>query len=258
MTDELLVESDGAVLTVTFNRPAQRNAMTWAMYDGLYEACERADDPASGTRVMVLKAAGEKAFIAGTDISQFSDFTTGEDGVAYEAKIQRIITRLEDVNVPTVAAIQGYCVGGGLGIASVCDLRVATRTAKFGVPIARTLGNCLSMNNYSLLLSHLGPARTLDVLLRARMLTGEEAHAAGFVAEVCDDGELEATTQSVVDTLLGHAPLSMWAAKEAVRRLRRAGVPEGDDIVARVFGSDDFHRAVKAFAAKEKVVWEGR
>jgi enoyl-CoA hydratase/carnithine racemase len=258
MTDELLVESDNGVLTVTFNRPAQRNAMTWAMYDGLYEACERADDPASGTRVMVLKAAGEKAFIAGTDIGQFSDFATGEDGVAYEAKIQRIITRLEDVDVPTVAAIQGFCVGGGLGIAAVCDLRVATRTARFGVPIARTLGNCLSMNNYSLLAWHLGPARALDVLLRARLLTGEEAHAAGFVAEVCADGELEATTQAVVDTLLGNAPLSMWAAKEAVRRLRRAQVPDGDDIVARVFGSDDFHRAVKAFAAKQKVTWEGR
>jgi enoyl-CoA hydratase/carnithine racemase len=254
---ELLVASDGGVLTVTFNRPRQRNAMTWGMYDGLYEACERADAD-DDVRVLVLKAAGDKAFVAGTDISQFSDFTEGVQGVAYEEKIARIVNRLEDVNVPTVAAIRGYCVGGGLGIASVCDLRVATRSALFGIPIARTLGNCLSMNNYSLLLNHLGPARMLDMLLRARLFTGEEAAGTGYVAELCDDDDLDKVTDGVVETLLGHAPLSMWAAKEAVRRLRRANLPDGDDIVSRVFGSEDFRTAVAAFAAKQRVEWQGR
>jgi enoyl-CoA hydratase/carnithine racemase len=209
-------------------------------------------------RVMVLKAAGEKAFVAGTDISQFSDFSTGQDGVAYEEKIARIVNRLEDVGVPTVAAIRGFCVGGGLGIASVCDLRIATPSARFGIPIARTLGNCLSMNNYSLLVSQLGPARTLDMLLRARLFTGEEAAAAGFVAELCGEDQLDAATDGVVQTLLGHAPLSMWAAKEAVRRIRRATIPDGDDIVSRVFASEDFHTAVAAFATKQPVTWQGR
>ena len=254
---ELLVDVEGGVLTVTFNRPRQRNAMTWGMYEGLYEACERADAD-DDIRVMVLKAAGEKAFVAGTDISQFADFTTGAEGVAYEEKIARIVTRLEDVAVPTVASVRGFCVGGGLGIAAVCDLRVATRSARFGIPIARTLGNCLSMNNYSLLLGHLGPARTLDMLLRARLFTGEEAAAAGFVAELCEDDELDKVTDGVVETLLGHAPLSMWAAKEAVRRIRRAAIPNGDDIVSRVFGSADFHTAVEAFATKQPVVWQAR
>jgi enoyl-CoA hydratase/carnithine racemase len=254
---ELLVESEGGVLTVTFNRPRQRNAMTWGMYEGLHAACEQADAD-DGIRVLVLKAAGDKAFVAGTDIGQFADFSDGADGVAYEEKIARIVNRLEDVNVPTVAAIRGFCVGGGLGIASVCDLRVATRSARFGIPIARTLGNCLSMNNYSLLLQQLGPARTLDLLLRARLLTGEEAAAAGFVAELCDDDDLDTTTDAVVTTLLGHAPLSMWATKEAVRRIRRATIPDGDDIVSRVFGSEDFHTAVAAFATKQPVVWQGR
>ncbi len=254
---ELLVESDGGVLTVTFNRPRQRNAMTWGMYEGLYEACEKADGD-DDIRVMVLKGAGDKAFVAGTDISQFSEFTSGQDGVDYEEKIARIVTRLEDVNVPTVASIRGFCVGGGLGLASVCDLRVATRSARLGIPIARTLGNCLSMNNYSLLMAHLGPATVLDVLLRARLLTGEEAAAAGFVVELCDDDQLDTVTDGGVQTLLGHAPLSMWAAKEAVRRIRRANVPNGDDIVSRVFASDDFHAAVAAFANKETVVWQGK
>jgi enoyl-CoA hydratase/carnithine racemase len=254
---ELVVQSDGGVLTVTFNRPDQRNAMTWAMYDGLYDACEQADRD-DEVRVMVLRGAGGRAFVAGTDITQFSDFGDGADGVAYEARIGRIVNRLEDVSVPTVAGVQGYCVGGGLALAAVCDLRVATRGARFGVPIARTLGNCLSMNTYSLLVHHLGPARTLDLLLRARMIDGESAHAAGFVAEVCDDDAFEATLADVTEVLLGHAPLSMWGAKEALRRLRRSQLPDGDDIVATVFGSEDFRRAVQAFARKEEVVWRGR
>ncbi|WP_207081454.1 enoyl-CoA hydratase/isomerase family protein [Nocardioides sp. S5] len=254
---QLLVEQDGAVLTITFNRARQRNAMTWEMYEGLFDACERADADEE-IRVMVLRSSSDKAFIAGTDISQFADFTHGEEGVAYEEKIARITNRLEDVDVPTVAAIRGFCVGGGLGLASVCDLRIATPSARFGLPIARTLGNCLSMNGYSILIQQVGQSVALDMLLRARLFTGEEAHASGFVAELCGEDDLEAATDGVVQTLLGHAPISMWAAKEAVRRFRRMTIPDGDDIVTRAFGSEDFRRAVAAFATKEQVTWQGR
>ncbi|MFI6732955.1 enoyl-CoA hydratase/isomerase family protein [Nonomuraea sp. NPDC050451] len=254
---ELVVVADGPVLRVTFNRPEQHNALTWAMWDGLYDACERADaDPA--IKLLVLSGAGGRAFVAGTDISQFSTFVDGDDGIAYERKVQRIIDRLERVKVPTVAVVQGYCVGGGLVVAAACDLRLAVPGARFGAPIARTLGNCLSMNTYSLLVHHLGPARTLDMLLRARMYTAEEAHAAGFVAELCALDDLPARQAEVEERLLSHAPLSMWAAKEAVRRLRVAGLPDGDDIVATVFGSADFHAAVPAFLAKEQVTWRGQ
>lgn len=256
MEPELVVRHDGAILTVTFDRPHRHNAMTWAMYDGLLAACERADHSAE-VRVMVLRGAGERAFVAGTDIEQFGAFRDGRDGVAYERRIAAVLDRLEEVTVPTVAAVRGYCVGGGLGIAAACDLRVATSSARFGVPIARTLGNCLSMNTCSLLVQHLGPARTLDLLLRARLLSADEALAAGFVSEVCADAGLDDALTGVVDTLLHHAPLSMWAAKEAVRRLRRAALPDGDDIVSRVFGSDDFHRAVRAFATRSPVEWTG-
>jgi len=256
-TPELLIDRDGPVLTVTFNRPRQRNAMTWAMYDGLYAACEQADAD-EDVRVMVLRGAGDRAFVAGTDIGQFAEFGSGADGVAYESRIGGIVRRLEDVDIPTVAAVRGYCVGGGLALAAVCDLRVATRSARFGVPIVRTLGNCLSMDTYSLLLRHLGSARTLDLLLRARLISGEEAHAAGFVGELCDDDALDKTVAATVTLLLGHAPLSLWAAKEAVRRLRRSQLPGGDDIVERVYGSADFHAAVGAFIAKEETRWTGR
>ncbi|TDD51825.1 enoyl-CoA hydratase [Nonomuraea terrae] len=254
---DLLVTADGPVLRVVFNRPARHNALTWVMWDGLYDACERADaDP--GIRLLALSGAGERAFVSGTDISQFAAFTDGADGVAYERRIQRVVDRLERVRVPTLAVVQGYCVGAGLILAAACDLRLAVPEARFGAPIARTLGNCLSMNTYSLLVHHLGPARTLDMLLRARLYTGEEAHAAGFAAELCEPGDLPARQAEVEERLLSHAPLSMWAAKEAVRRLRVAGLPDGDDIVAEVFGSADFHAAVPAFLAKERVAWQGR
>ncbi|MGW3343313.1 enoyl-CoA hydratase/isomerase family protein [Nonomuraea rubra] len=253
---ELLVTTDGPVLRVVFNRPAQHNALTWAMWDGLYDACERADaDPS--IKLLVLSGAGGRAFVAGTDIAQFTSFTDGDDGIAYERKVQRIIDRLERVKAPTMAVVEGYCVGGGLVVAAACDLRLAVPGSRFGAPIARTLGNCLSMNTYSLLVHHLGPARTLDMLLRARMFTGQEAHAAGFVAELCEPDALAARQAEVEERLLSHAPLSMWAAKEAVRRLRVANLPDGDDLVATVFGSADFHAAVPAFLAKEEVTWQG-
>jgi len=257
VSDEILVERDGPLLRVTFNRPDQRNAMTWGMYDGLVAACETADSD-DDIRVMVLRGAGDVAFVAGTDIGQFSEFSDGEDGVEYEKKISRITGRLESVRVPTVAAISGYCVGGGLAIAAVCDLRIATPSARFGVPIARTVGNCLSMNTHAMLVHHLGPARTLDLLLRARMFSGEEAHAAGFVSEICEPSDLDERAEAMAEVLAGHAPLTMWAAKESVRRLRVANLPDGDDIVRTVFGSEDFRRGVASFTTKQRPEWTGR
>ena len=256
MSADLHVSLSGGVLEVVFDRPEARNAMTFAMYEGLHEACERADAD-DAVRVMVLKGAG-KAFVAGTDITEFATFTTGEDGLAYEQRIARILDRLEDVTVPTVAVVRGACVGGGLALAAVCDLRVAARSARFGVPIARTLGNCLSMNTVSLLVSQLGPARTLDLLLRARLISGQDAHAAGFVSELADDESLDDVASSVVEPLLSHAPLTMWAAKQAVTRLRRSSLPDDRDFVARTFGSEDFRSGVRSFAARQTPVWQGR
>ncbi|WNV75356.1 enoyl-CoA hydratase [Geodermatophilus sp. DSM 44513] len=255
MSEDLQVTRDGAVLTVLFDRPEQRNAMTFAMYEGLHAACERADAD-EDVRVLVLRGAG-RAFVAGTDISQFQEFTGGDDGIAYEQSIERVVTRLEDVTVSTVAAVDGACVGGGLALAAACDLRLATASSRFGVPVARTLGNCLSVNSVSLLVHHLGPGRTLDLLLRARLLGADEAAAAGFVT-TCPDEGLDAALDELTGTLTGHAPLSMWAAKQAVLRLRRAGLPEDADLVRTVYGSADFRAGVAAFVARERVSWTGR
>jgi enoyl-CoA hydratase/carnithine racemase len=248
MTADLRVTRVGPVMTVTFDRPAQHNAMTFAMYDALYAACDAADAD-DEVKVMVLRGAGGRAFASGTDITVFHDFHDGADGIAYEQRLSRVVNRLEEVAVPTVAAVEGYCLGGGLAIAAVCDLRVATRSAKFGMPIARTLGNCLSLNSISILVGRLGPARTLDMLLRARLFDGEEAHAAGFVAETCEVGALDEAITGVTEKLLAHAPLTMWATKVAVARIRRANLPSDDDLVGRVYGSDDFRRGVAAFGS---------
>jgi enoyl-CoA hydratase/carnithine racemase len=227
------------------------------MYAGLVDACELADsDP--DVAVMLLSGAGDTAFVAGSDISQFAEFRTGEDGIAYEQRIGRVLDRLARVRVPTVAAISGFCVGGGMAVAASCDIRVATPSSSFGVPIARTLGNCLAISTYALIISHLGQARALDMLLRARLFSGAEMYAAGFVAELCDEAELEARTAAVVERLAGHAPLTMWAAKESVRRFRQANLPDGEDIVRAVYGSEDFHHGVESFLAKRKPQWKGR
>ena len=183
---EVELERRGPALWVTFNRPEAHNAMTFAMYESLFEACETADADDS-VRVLVLRGAGEKAFVAGTDIRQFADFDeTGEDALAYEATIDRIVGRLETVGKPTVALVDGFAMGCGLALSATCDLRVCTPAAKFGLPIARTVGNCLSMENYARLAALLGPARLKDIIFTARTIEAEEALAIGLATEVVE------------------------------------------------------------------------
>lgn len=254
MTDDLITSDDGGVLYVTFNRPKQRNAMTWEMYQGLFDACERADADDS-VRVMVLRGAGGDAFVAGTDIGQFRGFT-GADGVEYEQRISRILGRVQAVDVPVIAVVDGFCIGGGLGIAASADIRVCNRSAKFGVPIARTLGNCLSIKTIGALSGLIGRSLTTDLLLTARLMDAEEALRSGFVTAIVDD--IDAEAERLTERLLANAPLTMWATKESLRRLSAGGDVNDDDIVSRIYGSDDFAGAVEAFLAKEKPVWRGR
>src|SRR5262249_31177857 len=154
MTQDTSVESDllydvrDGIGRITFNRPQARNALTFPMYERLAEICEAAGSDRA-LKVLILTGAGDKAFASGTDINQFRAFKTPEDALAYEARIDRVLGTLEQCRVPTIAAIAGACTGGGGGIAACCDLRIGTRTARIGFPVARTLGNCLSMSNIS-------------------------------------------------------------------------------------------------------------
>jgi enoyl-CoA hydratase/carnithine racemase len=247
---EVELERRGPALWVTFNRPEAHNAMTFAMYESLYEACETADAD-DEVRVLVLRGAGEKAFVAGTDIRQFADFDeTGEDALAYEATIDRIVGRLETVAKPTVALVDGFAMGSGLALSATCDLRVCTPAAKFGLPIARTVGNCLSMENYARLAALLGPARLKDIIFTARTIEADEALAIGLATEVVEAEVAEARVEALCELLASHAPVTLKVTKEALRRIRAATTPEGDDLVREAYGSEGFRRNVAAFLAR--------
>jgi enoyl-CoA hydratase/carnithine racemase len=256
--DEILFQvGDDGIAHLTFNRPEARNAMTFGMYQRLGEIC-RSPDPRM--KVLILRGAGDKAFVSGTDISQFRAFKTAEDALRYEKTMDGVFDALEDLQVPTIAAIQGACTGGGAGIAAACDLRLGAPSAKFGFPIARTLGNTLSMRNHARLAALIGVARTKDILFLARLMGAEEMLAVGLLNEVTSEDGLYARATEMARTLLEHAPLTLRAAKEALNRVVRHWAPAGggDDFVVRNYTSADFREGVESFLAKRKPRWTGK
>ena len=254
---ELLYRQDGPIAWVTFNRPQARNAMTWAMYDALREVCDRVDADRA-IKALVLTGAGEKAFVAGTDIGQFQTFQTERDGIEYEARVERDEARLEAVTKPTIALIRGFAVGAGASLALACDLRLATPSAQFGIPIARTLGNCLSLPTYARLLAGVGEARAKELLFTARLAGADEGAQLGLW-RVVEEERLEEEGRALAEQVAGHAPLTLWATKESLRRLRTAHLSavSGEDIVSRVYTSADFHEGVRAFLEKRPAAWTG-
>jgi enoyl-CoA hydratase/carnithine racemase len=242
-------ERRGPVAWVTFNRPEAHNAMTYEMYERLHDCCERADAD-DDVRVLVLRGAGGKAFVAGTDIRQFLEFSTPEDGLEYERTIDRIVGRLERVRVPTIALVDGFAMGSGLALAAACDLRVCTPEASFGLPIARTVGNCLSMANYARLAALLGPARLKEIVLLARSIDADEALACGLATEVVAPEQVEQRVQELCELLASHAAVTMRVTKEALRRLQV--VPDGDDLVREAYGSAEFRETVERFLSRRR------
>ena len=258
LTDELLYERRGAIAILTFNRPEARNAMTWAMYQALYDACEHVDQD-DRVRVLVLRGAGDKAFVAGTDISQFREFTTPQHALEYEERQNRNVGRVEAVRKPTIAMIRGFAVGGGANIALACDLRIAATDARLGVPIARTLGNTLSIAAVARMMAYIGPARTKDLLFTGRLIDAEEGKAAGVFSEVVEPDRVESRTLEVAEQIASNAPLTIRSIKEMVRRLLvHARTEEVDDLIQMAYQSEDFREGVDAFLAKRAPRWKGR
>ena len=210
-TEDLIYSVEDGIARLTFNRPQARNALTFAMYERMAAICEDVNKDRS-IKVMILTGTGDKAFASGTDISQFRAFKTAEDALEYEERIDRVLGTLEKVRVPTIAAIAGACTGGGAGIAACCDIRIGTAAARIGFPIARTLGNCLSMSNISRVVALVGPARTKDLIFTARLIEAPEALSLGLLNEVVPD----------VPTLQRRADETVRLAREKAEKERQA------------------------------------
>jgi enoyl-CoA hydratase/carnithine racemase len=257
-TEDLLYERQGAIAFLTFNRPQARNALTWPMYEGLYACCEHVDAD-ERVKVLVLRGAGDRAFVAGTDISQFRAFSTREDALTYERNNNRYASRLEAVAKPTIAMLRGACTGGGAVFALCCDLRVVAPDVRFGVPIASTLGNTLSMQNFARLVALIGPARTKELIFTARLIGAEEGRAMGVFNEIVDLDRLEARTLELAETLASNAPLTIRSAKLSIQRvLDRQRIEEDEDLMLMCYLSEDFHEGVNAFLEKRRPAWQGR
>jgi enoyl-CoA hydratase/carnithine racemase len=256
---ELLIERDGPIASVTLNRPDKRNALTFEMYAGLAEFC-RSADVENDLKVIIVRGAGDKAFAAGTDISLFREFQGAEDGLAYEKKIDGVLSDIEACPKPIIAAITGACTGGGAAIAGLCDIRLATRDMRFGFPIARTLGNCLSIASLQRMSALIGMARTKELIMTSRLIEADEALGIGLVSELFDDADaLFARANELAAQIATFAPLTLRATKEMFARMSAAGPAiEDDDLIAMCYASEDFHEGLEAFLGKRKANWSGR
>jgi enoyl-CoA hydratase/carnithine racemase len=242
---------EGSVATVVFDRPEMRNALSFSMYDQLSGICAAIADMPE-LRVVVFRGAGG-AFVAGTDIGEFASFADGVDGVRYEARIEQGLAEVEALPVPTLAVVDGSAMGGGLMIATACDLRIASSRALFGAPIAQTVGNCLSRANTRRLERAFGLGLTRRMLLLAERIDAAAALAAGYLVAAVPVEELESATGETISKLLGNAPLSIAAA----RRFLMSFGGDDDTTIAQVYGSADFREGVAAFLGKRRPIWTG-
>jgi enoyl-CoA hydratase len=259
--ENLLFGVNGGVARITINRPGARNAFTLEMYEKLVSCCETVDVDEE-VKVLIVAGAGAKAFSAGTDISCFRDFKTAEDALGYEAFMDRVLGGLERCRVPTIAAISGACTGGGAAIAACCDLRIGTADAKLGFPIARTLGNCLSVANLARLSALVGPSSVKDMIFTARLLEAKEALQIGLLTEVVEDrAALDRRVNELSQEIASFAPLTLRSTKEAFLRLQARARQDQDrdnDLILMCYMSEDFREGMAAFLEKRRPRWKGR
>lgn len=257
-TPDITDEVREGIMWITFQRPQARNALTFGMYERLAELCSTM--PTDGSiRAVVISGAGGKAFAAGTDMTQFRAFDTAQDALDYEAQIDAVLEAVERCPLPTIAAINGACTGGGGSIAAACDIRIASASLKFGFPIARTLGNCLAAGNLARLSELIGAGRVREMIFTARLMEADEALATGLVSEILpDEAALLNRASELADRVGSMAPLTLRATKEAMRRNRAANKVDDEDLIISCYMSDDFRIGMEAFLGKVRPVWTGK
>lgn len=256
-TAQVVYELRGSIAHITFDHVAARNAMTVGMYESLQSICQDiAKD--SRARVAIFRGAGGKSFVSGSDIAQFSSFVDGGDGVRYERGIDDYLSPLATLPIPTIAVIDGMAVGGGLAIASCCDFRISSPGAKFGVPIAKTLGNCLSAGNVAWLVSHLGINSVKRMLLLAEMISAEELLKQGYIYATHETDQLSTEAELLAERLSSLAPITQKSSKLVLARLIKHQLPDCEDLIAETYGSHDFKNGVASFLKGESPSWAGK
>ena len=254
---QVTVELRGKIAYVTFDHVVARNAMTVAMYESLKSICQDiAKNP--DIRVAIFRGAGGKSFVSGSDIAQFTSFQDGEDGVRYEAAIHDYLNPLATLPIPTIAVIDGMAVGGGLAIATCCDFKIATPDAKFGVPIARTLGNCLYPGNIAWLVAHMGMNIVRRMLLLAEMIPASELKSQGYLLATYDADQLGQEADALAERLSKLAPITQKASKLIMARIITNQMPDCEDLIRETYGSTDFKNGVASFLKGEPPVWTGQ
>ena len=242
---QLSIQASGAA-EITIHRPERHNAMTQGMYESLLE-CIAECGRNSQVRAILFRGAGGKSFISGTDIAHFADFQRGEQGIAYEAFVEKVIDTVERIAVPTIAVIDGWAVGGGLALATACDFRLCTSGSHFGAPIAKTLSNTLSSRNIARLQAALGVPRVKKMLLLAEYLDAKEVLDCGFVYEACAPEQLSERAHALAERLMELSGVTQHAVKESLRRIVIEQSLEDDDLVHAVYASASFHQGVAKF-----------
>ena len=254
---EVRLELRNSIAFITFDHVTARNAMTVGMYQSLKSICEDLAN-SSKAKVAILRGAGGKSFVSGSDIAQFSSFTSGEDGISYEEGIDQYLAPLATLPIPTIAVIDGMAVGGGLAIASCCDFRISTPDARFGVPIAKTLGNCLSVSNVAWLVAHLGINIVKRMLLLAELVTAPELLKQGYLLATYPAENLEAEADQLAERLTKLAPITQKSTKLTLARLIKNNLPDCSELIRECYGSEDFKNGVSAFLDGKPPVWTGK
>ncbi len=257
-TPRLIYEKQGHAAHIRFSNPAAHNALTSQMWHDLRDAAlDIAAD--RSIRVATFRGVGGKAFISGTDISKFADYTTGQQGVDYERDIDECMSAFDAIPCTTIALVEGWAVGGGMNISAACDFRIATPDARFGSPIGRTIGNCLSALSLARIGGAVGVQFAKRMVLLGEFLTAQQLYDSGFLLRIVEREAMEAEAEALCARATENAPLTTSATKAMLLRGQKALLPDVEDLIAQVYGSADFRRGVANFLARNKSLpdWTG-